>query len=206
MIRLSWRRIVVLIALVVVCARASASPSVDFEDLGVGTTFGALDGHAPGELVYSQNGIDVLVEDFFFGSLTQPGFAEVGGFFTPDFASKPLSIDNLNLRFEFGNVGFPVTQVSFEYVEAGGQNNFAVNGGALIQLNPLSTLPSNIAPSVTASVEDGVVTLIGEIDSFLIGGQELGIDNIVAVPEPATLTLLTACGLSMLRRFRRKKS
>jgi len=193
-------------AVVAFCAPAAASPIVDFEDVATGTTFGALDGQGPGDLAFSQNGIDVRVEDFFFGSLAVPGFAEVGGTYDSDFASTPLSIDNLSLRFDFTNVGFPVSQVSFEFMEFGGLSNFAVNGGALIQLSPLSTLPSDIAPGITATVDQGVVTLFGAIDSFLVGGQELGIDNVIAVPEPATLALLAIGGLGMLGRLRRKNS
>jgi len=195
-----------LFAVGVVCASAGGSPIIDFEDVALGRTFGALDNQTSGELVLSRNGIDVRVEDFFFGPSVVPGFAEVGGIFDPQFPTTPLSIDNLNLRFEFANVGFPVTQVSFEFVEFGGLDNFSVNDSPLIQLSPLTGLPVNIAPGVTVEVDDRTVTLQGAIDSFVVGGQELGIDNIIAVPEPATLALLALGGFGICLRFRRKKS
>jgi hypothetical protein len=71
--------------------------------------------------------------------------------------------------------------------EFGGSNDFAVNDWELFQIIPLTDLPEEVAPGVTASVEDGVITpaaLDGNIDNVLIGGQQLAVDNIAALPEP----------------------
>ncbi|MDO8629321.1 MAG: PEP-CTERM sorting domain-containing protein, partial [Phycisphaerales bacterium] len=62
-----------------------------------------------------------------------------------------------------------------------------------------------IAPGVTASADSDSITLSGSVSRFLIGGQELAIDNIIAVPEPTCLALLGIGGLVLLRRVRRSR-
>lgn len=53
---------------------------------------------------------------------------------------------------------------------------------------------------VTVTVLDagskGAIFVIGPVNSFSIGGQELAIDNVTAcIPEPATLSLLALAAL-----------
>ena len=55
-------------------------------------------------------------------------------------------------------------------------------------------------PDVIATVSDNLLTLTGDIDSVRIGGQELVIDNITAIPEPATVMLLGAVGATVFMR------
>ena len=120
------------IAVAVGAAGAHAqSAMVDFETVAPGTTFGVLDGHSPGDVVLSQDGVDMRVENFVFGGSSEFGLAEIGGSFQDAFPTNELSIDNINLVFDFAGVGFPVTKVSLDYVQFGGLNNLAVNGGTV---------------------------------------------------------------------------
>lgn len=174
-----------------VCATTTVqAATVDFESLVSGTKFGESYGNLPGDVVLSQDGIIVSVEEFFLGTFTGFVKAEVGGVYADFFSTTPLELNNISLRFDFSDVGFDVTSVDVEYKEFGGTNNVVVNGYTIHEVDPLSDLPAVVSPGITSSVDNGILTLAGDIDSFQIGGQELVIDNIIAVPEPMTVVLL----------------
>ena len=67
----------------------------------------------------------------------------------------------------------------------------------------MTDLPANVAPGVSALVTGDMITLTGVVNRFQIGGQELAIDTIVAVPEPATLGLLGLGAATLMLRRRR---
>jgi hypothetical protein len=180
--------------------------TVDFDtspNLPVGTRYGTSEGTVSGTTVFTTaDGISMSVENFQLGNFTGFFRAEIEGPNQFVFPTNYLSLDNINVKFDFTNLSFPVSKVTLDYAEFGGGDNFAVNGGSLLQISPLTSLPMNIAPGVTATVTDSTITLNGAISSFLIGGQELNIDNIVAVPEPGTLLLLAAPCFAYLLRSR----
>jgi len=191
-----------LIALfVATCTLTSRAATVGFESLGTGTVFG-LGSHAPGDPVHVEDGIRMTVENFRLGSTDYFFFAEVGGPGSQAFATQSLSLDNISVRFDFADVGFVVDKVTFEYADFGGASNFSVNGETLFVIDPFSSLPADVATGVTATFDTGLVTLQGPIQSVLIGGQELVIDNITPVPEPATGVLVTLALLTVWRRHR----
>jgi hypothetical protein len=187
-------------------------PTVDFESIPLGTRYGSAYGHTPGEVVFTQEGIAVSVENFYLGSFVGLIKAEIGGAYDDSFPTTPLELDNISAGFDFTGLGFDVTNVTLEYREFGGDDNFAVNGHTLYRLAELTDIPLNVAPGITADVieQDGIVLTAAaghQIDSFLIGGQELGVDTIVAVPEPTTALLLSLAGfaaLTLRRRTRRQ--
>ena len=199
------RTITCLTMLIVwIVAAKGLADTMDFESVKPGTTFGQAFGNTPGEIVLTQGGIAMSVEEFFLGTFVGFIRAEVGGRYDEYFPTTPLELDNIGVRFDFADVSFDVTHVTLEYQEFGGGNNFAVNDHTLYEVSPLSDLPVDVAPGVTASVDAGVITLVGEIDSFQIGGQELGIDNIVAVPEPMSMLLLGLGGVALMYRRRQE--
>ncbi len=201
-------RVMACLTVLVACLAISEcfAATVDFETVGVGTAYGSDYGNLPGEVVLTQDGIDMSVEEFLLGTFVGLIKAEVGGRYSSFFTSTPLELDNISVEFDFTNVGFDVTRVTLEYQEFGGSNNFAVNGEAPLVITPLSNLPIDVAPGVTAAVADGVITLLGNVDSVRIGGQELGIDTIVAVPEPASIILLGLGFVILLRRRRNART
>lgn len=179
----------------------SLGATVDFETVPLGSTYGEAFGHTPGDVVLTQDGIKMSAEDFLLGSFVGFIRAEVGGRYDDSFPTTPLELDNISVLFDFADVGFEVTEVTLSYQEFGGDDNFAVNGEMCHQLADLSDIPADVAPGVTATVQGGVISLAGDVNSFLIGGQELGIDDIVAVPEPTTLALLGLGAAGLLRRW-----
>ena len=203
----------------VMCGAQRASASmVTFESLTLGTTYNGS-GYSQGDLIFSEDGIDVTIEEFLWspGNPTFGGFAMVASPSTPvpgagtfDFGSGQLmGINNISLEFDFTNLGFAVDHVTVNYANNGGNENVSVNGGA-IESSLISNAPANIAPGVTLATSfDNIagywtLDLTGPIDSMRIGGQEFAIDNVIATPEPSTLVLLAAAALVATRRPRRR--
>ncbi|MEM7682544.1 MAG: PEP-CTERM sorting domain-containing protein [Planctomycetota bacterium] len=204
-------------ALVVAAGPAAAgglSAAVTFETVPLNTQFGGSFGQSPGDTIFTENGIAVGVEEFtpdFGGPLF--GSAQIGGFSDINFPTTPLTVSNILLDFDFSGVGFGVKQASFEFADFGGVENLGVNGTVIVvdfSEGNVPALPATIA-GVTiertlnpATTEAGVITLTGDLQSIQIGGQELGIDNVIAtdVPEPATLSVLALAGACLARRRR----
>ena len=201
-------------AIVMVCAIAPTVLSfesttqaavMDFDTLALGTVFGSTETppDTPGQIVFSQNGIDMFVEDFFFGGLPTFFKAEVTERFIDLFpTTHPLELNNISARFDFTKLGFEVNLVTIEFMEFGGQSNLAANNDAIHEVELLHQIHGTIvAPNVFATISDGLLTLTGDIESVRIGGQELVIDNVTAIPEPATVGLLTlAAAVAFVRR------
>lgn len=177
----------------------SLAATMDFQTVVVGTKYGDDFGHFPGQVVLTEDGIKMSVEQFQLNQFIGFFLAEVTG----PANDHELAIDNINVLFDLTGLPFNVTSLTLQYLELGGEDNFAVNGGPILQLAQLTDIPANVAPGVTALVDGGLIRLTGDVDSVLIGGQELTIDTIVAVPEPTSLLLLAAGGMAVLRRGRR---
>ena len=176
-----------------------------FDDLDLGTIFGAPKDQ-PGFPVYEEDGIVMSVEEIIVEGAAGFLRAEVGGRYGDLFPTHSLDLNNISVAFDFRQVGFAVNQVSLQFVELGPLNNFSVNDADLFELSSLQLIPSEIAPGVTAVVTDGVITLTGDIEEMLVGGQELAIDTVFAIPEPATLLLVAVGGTALVRSRRRRSS
>jgi len=116
--------------------------------------------------------------------------------------------------FSFGSLPFDVTEVTLEVRDFAGISNFSVNGGTPLQLGALGELPANVAPGITAVLvpdrtDPRRLTVVSQagtsINRFLIGGQELAIDNVTAVPEPTTMLLLALGAAGLVRSRRRSR-
>lgn len=191
-----------------VLAGPSKTARVDFEPVAPGTAYGSP-AHLPGQMVLTQNGIDMSV-DFFVGrSFSEFNQAEVGGRYAAAFPTRSLELDNISVVFDFSNLDFLVRELSVNYIDftdAAGASNFSVNGQTFYLLNPDAKLPDLVAPGVTATVDQTTLTLTAGpqgIDHLRIGGQELVIDNVVAVPEPACIVLLLVGAIALFGRARR---
>lgn len=185
---------------------------VDFESQTVGAAFGSSSSHAPGDLIFTEDGINVSVETDLAGSFNN---VVIGGFTDSDFTTTPVTISNINLGFDFSNLAYDVGKVTFEYLDFGGDENLGVNG-SVVELAQLIFAPASLGgASITVTQQQGsfregyipgTVQVIGAIESVTVGGQEFGMDNLVAmaVPEPSTCLLLitSTCfvGLSQARK------
>ena len=156
----------------------------------VNTLYGAPAGHVSGDLAFSANLIDAYVFNFArlpFGTTFNRAFTTVAPVSLP---GQSLRINNINLRFDFQNLGFPVRRVTLSYLDLGGYENLAVNGSGIYrgELTAAPGFPGIATVSVTSaptpppvSGRTGTITITGsQIKSFLIGGQELWIDNVCA--------------------------
>jgi hypothetical protein len=98
-----------------------------------------------------------------------------------------MRTNNINLEFDFGNIGFVPAAVKFEFLDRGGVDNISVNGSPIFA-GDISAVPGSLG-GVTVSVsttpvtggKQGLVTLAGPIQKLRIGGQELWIDNLCAM-------------------------
>ena len=108
-------------------------------------------------------------------------------------------INNANVDFDFGGI---VNDIAFQFMDGGGNLNIEINGdfrniNEFSDIDGLSVGGTSVVLGGTPSY--GTLYINGTIDSFSVGGQELNIDNVWYVPEPATLLLLGLGGL-MLRK------
>lgn len=188
--------------------------TIDFESVRPGTQWGSETGQQPGDPALAEAGIMVTVETFFLDPSETVFFRaqvpDTNDRFALAFPTQELTLDSISVLFDLSAIGFDVDFVSFDFVDFGGTTNISVNGGALHILDPLSGLPSSLVHGVTATVIDGsrieLVSLGTSITSFLVGGQELVIDNVTAVPEPATSLLLLVGTVLLAARRRRTAS
>ena len=154
--------------------------------LVVGTQYGAPAGQHSGDVIFTTNGISTSVHDF--------DFAGGGGTFNlakvdlaPFGSGQSMRTNNINLEFDFGNIGFVPTVVKLEFLDLGGTENISVNGSAIVP-GDISAVPASLG-GATVSVsttpvpggKKGVVTLAGAIHKLRIGGQEFWIDNVCAM-------------------------
>lgn len=184
--------------------------TVDFESLASGTQFGGSAGltDSPGDLVFSENGVDVRVDNFTLGVFT--GFNSVS--INNDMASNVAFVNNIVVDFDPSGLPGPVTGASFTFNDFGGDENLVVNGNR-VEVSNFGGLPAVIggvnvsAMFLPVGALRGTVTLDGPINSLGIGGQELQIDDVqfryIAVPEPSACFLLIGLAGTAIGRRRR---
>ncbi len=193
-------RFLALLLVAILLAQNAKAVVVDFEDMtpatyNVGNSF-------------TTSGVVVTAEQFQWsgGTWYAGGYAQIQSSTNAGGAGYEVFANNINLSFDFG----PCDGVSLMFADLGGNINLQING-SLANVEDFSLLPATLGgtsifttPGNTGALF--VIGVVGTINSFEIGGQELAIDNVVAsiVPEPATIALLGAGALSVLTRKRSK--
>ena len=159
---------------------------VGFEaPLALGTQYGTPAGQNSGDVIFTTNGIPVSVHDFSFSGGGTFNVASVD--VAPFGSGQSMRTNNINLEFDFGNIGFVPSSVNFEFLDLGGIENISVNGSPIF-VGDVSALPTSLG-GATVSVsttlvpggKKGIVTLAGAIHKLRVGGQEYWIDNVCAM-------------------------
>lgn len=184
---------------------------IDFENPPFlpGTQYGSLAGDVPGDQVFSIDSIDVTVENFTIGAFTGFHVADITMVGTPaQIPTQSLGINNISMQFDLTGLSVPIGRATFEYWDFGGDINFQINNTGVQEHNLLSLVvaPPGFAVNVTETVvaspphRFGTVEVIAaaghSIDRLTVGGQELFIDNVHAIPEPSSALFLLLLGAS----------
>jgi len=173
--------------LVKICHKSLSKVCVDFEPpLVLGTKYGTPSGQNPGGLAFTTaNGIPVTVWDFnSINGGSNFGLAYIDSAPLPSGSGQNIRSNNINLEFDFSRLGFQASQVQFEFLDLGGFENIAVNGGPIFAgelsaaPNPINGVNYNIVKNPVRGGYSGTMTLSGAVQRVRIGGQEFWIDNV----------------------------
>jgi hypothetical protein len=149
---------------------------VGFEGLPLGQTYQVGD-------TFTNSGVTVTVQQFMLRKGNPAtGHAEVENGGAAGGSGLELEVNNVNLDFNFGAV---ISVLTLRFGEHGGNLNLDVNGD-FHNFKNFQDLNNAIVGGVAVSVtngggnDQGILTLNGPIKSFVIGGQELWIDDVCA--------------------------
>lgn len=197
-------RIVQLTALVLFLSiqmMAQPLPCFNFEDIPAGTQLGPASGNSPGDVLFSQAGIQVSIQEIQYSNgNTGFGNAQIMDAGVGWLDGQFFFMGNNSLHFDLSQADGSLNRLCFDFFDGGGEENFAVNGSAVAIVNNFSEIANLSFPGVsvdvdftnTGSLEQGTVCITGDIESLLIGGQEFGIDNVCA-------DAVLACPIANLR-------
>ena len=158
---------------------------VDHESLSPGDLWGGPSGTPPGTVIFSEDGIPVTIGILDAGGTPTYNYCEVVPAIFGVGTGNVMLINNVTNTYEIHVTGVVTTEVSFVYLDQGGIENLQVNGAPLY-VGELDLAPPNIAPGVICNVSTwmtggglaGLVTLTGQVDRLLVGGQEFFIDEV----------------------------
>lgn len=193
-----------IVFFLVLFAQNAKAMTMDFEDLILGSKYYVGD-------IFTTSGVQITGEQFWpsSGPPTTTGQVMVGDACMANGSGYELGyISNINLRFNFG---IALSGLALQYGEFGGNLNLDINGDFqnfenFADINGSTIGGTSVFAMDTNTPGDcaGALFVVGQINTFAIGGQELAIDNVVpsCIPEPMSIALL-AFGSLLLRR--RKK-
>ncbi len=165
---------------------------VEFSNLP-SATYATNGGYPFGTAFHSESGATLGLAPFYFndGSVRNNVSVQAGTFFWSgafvDGQGQVIRMLEASVNFDFTQNFAVADNVSFSFLDWEGDINLSVNGEPVINARSFSELPSQVAAYVTMNVNDssagaggrkGTVSFSGPIYSLVIGGVELGIDNI----------------------------
>ncbi|HEX2191228.1 MAG TPA: hypothetical protein VHG51_20125 [Longimicrobiaceae bacterium] len=156
----------------------------------LGTTWGVPTATPPGSWILTENGVPMWIDRLFLpGGVTVYNFARIGISPVPIGAGQQMLLDRSSLRFDFSNVGFPVSAVTWEWFDPGTSTieNMAVNGGArfigdITAPAFVSGHPYGATWAAAGGGRRGRSKVGGPVRTLLVGGQQLWIDRVCAHP------------------------
>ncbi len=157
-----------------------------FEDQMLGSIYN-LNNTIENGIAFELDDIAVLYNGFTnFDGTTDAGNLEIQTTPVAFLENNTLYLNDASATFVFANTALPVFQFTIDYLEASGIENIAVNGQSPLIIDHLGQLPFEILPNVTVTNEVfevvdnsfyGRLTFTGDIQTILIGGQDLYLDN-----------------------------
>ena len=179
---------------------------VEFSNLPNGN-FAANDGFPFGTPFHSESGASLDLAPFQYsdGSVRNNVSVDAGTFFWSGTFSigQVIRLVEASTEIDFTQNFAVADNVSFDFLDWKGNINLSINGEPVRNARSFAELPNQIATYVTMTVDDssvgvdgrlGTVSFSGPIYSLIIGGTELGLDNICFTEgvEPAcTITHVT---------------
>lgn len=174
---------------------------VEFSNLSTGE-YASNDGYPFGTTFHNESGAALGLAPFYYndGSVRNNVSIQAGTFFWSgafvDGQGQVIRMLEASVDIDFTQTFAVADNVSFGFLDWEGDINLSINGEPVINARSFSELPAQIATNVTMIVNDsaagangrkGTVSFLGPIYSLVIGGFELGIDNICFVEgtEPA---------------------
>ena len=169
--------------LVRACVDVEFPPStcIGFESLNVGDTFHVGD-------AFDDAGVTMAVDSFQWsnGQSTSNGYAEVQNGGLAGGMSNELQVNNVNIVFKLGS---PVHLMTLRFGEYGGNLNITINGD-FHNFNDFSDINGAFIGGTQVMAINGfgndtgaLILSGGPITDFVIGGQELWIDDVCICGE-----------------------
>jgi len=148
---------------------------VDFEDPLLGTTFYVGD-------IFTDSGATITVQSFQWSNSkwTTDGYAVIENDGLAGGSGQEIWVNNVNLDFDFGS---PCSGISLLFGEYGGNLNIEINGDFrnfedFVDINGATIGGVNVVVVNGFGNDKGSLKLSGTINSLVIGGQELCIDDV----------------------------
>ncbi|MEA3282277.1 MAG: CARDB domain-containing protein [Euryarchaeota archaeon] len=148
---------------------------VDFEDLLMGAVYHVVD-------VFTDSGATITVLPFQWDNKnwTSDGYAEIENNGNAGGSGQEMWVNNVNLDFDFGS---SCSGISLLFGEYGGNLNIEINGDFrnfedFVDINGLNIGGANVLVINGFGNDKGSLKLSGTINSLVIGGQELCIDDV----------------------------
>jgi hypothetical protein len=184
-----------------ICAYEGGEPSEcdiisDNESLPAGLHWGASYGNFPGEHIFTEDGINVLLEEFDWGSGTAFNVASTGAPWGPIGDGNVMHLNNICTMYDV-TAHSPVQAVEFEFCKGGGMENLGING--MLYIGNIESIPAGYFPGFNVIVTTysgpgylyGMVRIEGDVQLLRVGGQEFYIDNVCVytgeVPPPCEI-------------------
>ncbi len=172
----------------------NADNCLGLDDLEIGDVYGDDSGYAPGDSFYEEDNIHFTPEEFQYAN-GNTGFKNLEiweGNLLPTSPDKAFWMGNISTQLDFSALPDPVTEVTFEFWFGGGELNLGANGDIVNFDQIFFNLPYEISPGIFLDIEfepvnsaKGTVIISGDnLESILIGGQELLVGNFCYATDP----------------------
>jgi hypothetical protein len=158
------------------CAAACKEVCVDFESQPLGSGYKVFD-------FFTENHVTVSFQTFIesSGAPATKGFAEIQDLGDAGGSGNELMDNNINTRFTFP---CEVEYIMLRFGEYGGTLNIEINGN-FVNFDDFQDINGTIIGGVNVNVpvggfgdDQGILELDGKVNSFMIGGQELILDDV----------------------------